>query len=129
MPESSLTPFIGFKAKGLLPIGKLVRRLALSRSRSAWSRMPAAADASWAQPQIKRVVEAGLLAEQVASFKPKQPLTQKALAETLETLSLASEEPVDYRYPVTAAGPRGHDPRARRCARRLSRPRRLRPLR
>jgi len=64
----------------------------------------AAADASWAQPQIKRVVEAGLLADQVASFKPKQPLTQKALAATLETLSFASDEPVDYRYAAPVPG-------------------------
>ena len=64
----------------------------------------AAADASWAQPQIKRVVDAGLLAEQVANFKPQKPLTQKALAGTLESLSLASDEPVDYHYPLTVPG-------------------------
>ena len=64
----------------------------------------AAADASWAQTQIKAVVEAGLLAERVADFKPQRPLTQKALAGALETLSLASEEPVDYSYPVVAPG-------------------------
>ena len=64
----------------------------------------AAADASWAQPQIKLVVEAGLLAEQVASFKPKQPLTQKALAGALETLSLAGDEPIEYQYRVAVPG-------------------------
>ena len=64
----------------------------------------AAADASWAQPQIKLVIEAGLLADAVADFKPKKPLTQKALAGALETLSRASEEPVDYRYPVVVPG-------------------------
>ncbi len=64
----------------------------------------AAADRSWAQPQIEAVVEAGLLADKVATFKPDRPLTQKALAEALESLSLASEEPVDYRYPLVAPG-------------------------
>ena len=63
-----------------------------------------AADRSWAQPQIKRVVEAGLLAERVADFKPQEPLTQRALAEAFETLSLAAEEPVDYRYRVAVPG-------------------------
>jgi cell wall-associated NlpC family hydrolase len=62
------------------------------------------ADGSWAQPQIKAVVEAGLLAERVADFKPARPLTQKALAGALETLSLASEEPVEYAYPVVVPG-------------------------
>ncbi len=71
-----------------------------------------AADASWAQPQIKAVVEAGLLADTVAGFKPQRPLTQKALAGALETLSFAgadpsdafSEEPVVYRYRVVVPG-------------------------
>jgi cell wall-associated NlpC family hydrolase len=63
-----------------------------------------AAGASWAQPQIKRVVEAGLLSERVASFKPQQPLTQEALAGVVETLSLTSEEPVDYRYTAAVPG-------------------------
>jgi hypothetical protein len=60
----------------------------------------AAADRSWAQPQIAAVVEAGLLADSVAGFKPQKPLTQRALAAALETLSLAAAEPVDYRYPA-----------------------------
>jgi len=64
----------------------------------------AAADRSWAQPQIEAVVEAGLLADSAAGFKPQKPLTQRALAAALETLSLAAEEPVDYRYPVVVPG-------------------------
>src|SRR5918994_5764196 len=64
----------------------------------------AAADRSWAHPQIETVVEAGLLADSVAAFKPQKPLTQRALAAALETLSVASEEPVAYRYRVVAAG-------------------------
>ncbi len=69
--------------------------------------LPAAAsgaDRSWAQPQIKKVVEAGLLADTVAGFKPQRPLTQRALGAALETLSLSSEEPVEYRYPVVVPG-------------------------
>lgn len=64
----------------------------------------AAAERSWAQPQIKTVVDAGLLADDVATFKPQRPLTQQALATALETLSYAGEEPVAYRYPVTVPG-------------------------
>ena len=63
-----------------------------------------AADRSWAQPQIKTVVEAGLLADSVAGFKPQRPLTQRALGAALETLSLASEEPAAYSYPVVVPG-------------------------
>ena len=63
-----------------------------------------AAERSWAQPQIETVVEAGLLADSVATFKPQKPLTQRALSGALETLSYASEEPVVYSYPVTVPG-------------------------
>jgi hypothetical protein len=63
-----------------------------------------AADRSWAQPQIETVVEAGLLADTVASFKPQRPLTQRALGAAVETLSLSSEEPVEYSYPVVVPG-------------------------
>ena len=63
-----------------------------------------AAERSWAQPQIETVVEAGLLSDSVATFKPQRPLTQGALATALETLALSSEEPVDYRYPVVTPG-------------------------
>jgi hypothetical protein len=69
--------------------------------------VPAAAsgaDRSWAQPQIKTVVEAGLLADSVAAFKPQQPLTQRALAAALETLSLSREELIDYSYPAAVPG-------------------------
>ena len=69
--------------------------------------LPAAAsgaDRSWAQPQIKTVVEAGLLADTVSAFKPQRPLTQRALAAALETLSLSGDEPLDYSYPVVAPG-------------------------
>jgi NlpC/P60 family len=86
-------------------MGKLVRRLVLLALVSlCLAPNAAAAGASWAQPQITAVVEAGLLAERVADFKPQKPLTQKALAGALETLSLTAEEPVDYSYPVVVPG-------------------------
>ena len=59
---------------------------------------------SWAQPQIDAVVAAGLLADSAASFKPQKPLTQRALAASLDTLPLAGKEPRDYRYPVAVPG-------------------------
>jgi cell wall-associated NlpC family hydrolase len=63
-----------------------------------------AADRSWAEPQIETVVEAGLLAGSAETFKPQKPLTQRALGAALKTLSLASFEPVVYRYPVAVPG-------------------------
>jgi len=62
----------------------------------------AAGTTSWAQPQIKAVVAAGLLADDVASFGPDLPLTQSALRGALETLSLASEDAAPSRYRVAA---------------------------
>jgi hypothetical protein len=62
------------------------------------------ADRSWAEPQIETVVEAGLLADSAEAFKPQKPLTQRALGAALATLSLASVEPVAYRYPVAVPG-------------------------
>ena len=62
------------------------------------------AERSWAQPQIKAVVDAGLLADSVAAFKPQRPLTQRALGDALETLSLTADEPTGYRYPVLVPG-------------------------
>ena len=49
-------------------------------------------------------MEAGLLADTVAGFKPQRPLTQRALGAALETLSLSNEEPVEYSYPVVVPG-------------------------
>jgi cell wall-associated NlpC family hydrolase len=82
-----------------------VRRLAaIALCLLACPATAAAAERSWAQPQIEAVVAAGLLADSVASFKPQQPLTQRALAAALQTLSLASEKPVDGGYAVIAPG-------------------------
>ena len=59
---------------------------------------------SWAQPQIERVVEAGLFPEPAAAFKPQRPLTQRALAGALELLAASADAPVDYRYRVLSPG-------------------------
>jgi NlpC/P60 family len=80
----------------LLLIGLLVLALAPNAI--------AAPARSWAQPQIQAVVDAGLFADSVETFKPQLPLTQRALAGVLDTLAVASEEPVDYRYRVVAPG-------------------------
>ncbi len=68
--------------------------------------LPASAGAagSWAQPHIRTVVEAGLLADSIETFKPQKPLTQRALAAALETLALTAEEPVDYSYRAVVPG-------------------------
>ena len=57
---------------------------------------------SWAQPQIKTVVEAGLLAPSVAEFRPDEPLTQRALADALEVLALLQAQPTVVRYRAVA---------------------------
>jgi len=69
---------------------------------SAASGGAAAAKRSWAQPQIKAVVAAGLLADSVAAFAPEQPLTQAALGDALALLALQSEDGVLSRYRVVA---------------------------
>ena len=63
-----------------------------------------AAERSWAQPQIEAVVEAGLLADSVATFKPQKPLTQRALGAALDTLAFASAEPLVPTYRVVVPG-------------------------
>ena len=64
----------------------------------------AAQPKSWAQPQIRAVVEAGLFDASVAAFAPQKPLTQRALAVALERLALAQEEPTSFRYRAPAPG-------------------------
>jgi cell wall-associated NlpC family hydrolase len=60
----------------------------------------AAAKPSWAQPQIRAVVAAGLLAGSVETFAPEEPLTQLALADALAIFGAERETP--FRYAVTA---------------------------
>ena len=63
-----------------------------------------AAPKSWAHKQIQTVVAAGLLADDVASFRPDEPLTQRQLATVLETLALAQERRTVTRYRAVAPG-------------------------
>ncbi len=59
---------------------------------------------SWAQPQIVQVVQAGLMAPDVASFRPDDPITQAELADLVGGLT---EQPVTAAFasrPVTLAG-------------------------
>jgi hypothetical protein len=58
----------------------------------------AAAKPSWAQPQIKEVVAAGLLAPSVATFQPEQPLTGAALAQAFSVLELQVGRATPFRY-------------------------------
>ena len=60
----------------------------------------AATKPSWAQPQIKVVVAAGLLAERVQDFRPAEPLTRQALADALAVLELERESGTPLRFAV-----------------------------
>ena len=65
---------------------------------------------SWAQPQIKAVVAAGLFAETVPLFEPQQPLTQSALGARARELACGADE--HYRYSGRRPGPAGDDSRS-----------------
>jgi cell wall-associated NlpC family hydrolase len=64
----------------------------------------AAAQKSWAHPQIEKVVEAGLFPDTVAAFKPQKPLTQRALAAALASFALTAEEPPATLYRALVPG-------------------------
>ena len=55
---------------------------------------------SWATPQIKEVVGAGLMATTVADFRPEEPLTALELATTLAALGMEVTE-TDTDRPIT----------------------------
>ena len=80
----------------------LVLLAALAAGCFASASAAAAAKPSWAQPQIKAVVAAGLLADSVAAFRPAEPLTQQALADALAVLG--AERETRFRYALTAPG-------------------------
>jgi cell wall-associated NlpC family hydrolase len=64
-----------------------------------------AAQTSWAQPQIKAVVGAGLMSRDVASFHPNDPLTRGALEELVAALTqTAPVVPSSPTATVTIAG-------------------------
>src|SRR5918998_6644916 len=62
---------------------------------------PEAGAASWAQPQIRTVVAAGLMAPSVSAFRPDDPLTRQELGEILATLTGKQQVVVDPSRPVT----------------------------
>jgi cell wall-associated NlpC family hydrolase len=60
---------------------------------------------SWADSQIRLVVSHGLMATDVASFRPDDPLTQAALADLVAGLTYTAPAPVaNPSAPVTIAG-------------------------
>jgi hypothetical protein len=66
---------------------------------------PAPKRRSWADTQIRLVVSHGLMAEDVASFRPDEPLTRGALADLVAGLTDRAPAPVvNPGAPVTIAG-------------------------
>src|ERR671935_2772288 len=55
---------------------------------------PAKPQRSWADPQIRLVVAHGLMAPDVASFRPDDPLTRGALADLAAGLTARAPAPV-----------------------------------
>jgi cell wall-associated NlpC family hydrolase len=69
---------------------------------AAGSSVPGPAAVSWAQPQIKVVVNHGLMAKSVTSFRPDATLTQGELATLVAGLTKQSASvPADPTMPVT----------------------------
>ncbi|MBA2742071.1 MAG: C40 family peptidase [Actinobacteria bacterium] len=60
-----------------------------------------AATRSWATPQIKAVVDAGLMAPSVAEFRPDDPLTAGELAIVLSTLGMSTAFVTDVNQMVS----------------------------
>ena len=56
--------------------------------------------ASWAQPQIRTVVNHGLMGPSVDAFRPGQPLTRQALAQAVANLTGQPQVVVDGAKPV-----------------------------
>ena len=61
----------------------------------------AAAGPSWAQAEIRTVVEAGFMAPSVSSFRPNDSLTRRELAQVLATATREEQTVVDGQRPVT----------------------------
>jgi len=62
---------------------------------------PGALAGSWAAPEIKQVVQAGLMAPTVKSFRPADPLTRSELGEIVAALTQTSEVVVAPERTVT----------------------------
>jgi cell wall-associated NlpC family hydrolase len=65
---------------------------------------PASAPAaSWAQPQIRKAVESGLMGPSVTAFKPNAPLTRRALARIVAGITHEAQVVENPTAPVTMA--------------------------
>jgi cell wall-associated NlpC family hydrolase len=64
---------------------------------------PVGQAASWAQPQIRTVVEAGLMGPSVENFRPGQPVTRGDMAYAIAVLTGQQQVVVDPEHPLTMA--------------------------
>ena len=62
---------------------------------------PEAAARSWAQPQIRTVVAAGLMAPSVSAFRPNDALTRRELGQVVATVTRREQVVVDPERAVT----------------------------
>jgi NlpC/P60 family protein len=78
-----------------------IRRLACLIVLALLALAPSAHAASWAQPQIRYVVDHGLMAPSVAEFRPTAVLTRRELAEVIAALTRAEQVVENPDAPVT----------------------------
>jgi cell wall-associated NlpC family hydrolase len=70
---------------------------------SALVAVPVGQAASWARPQIRTVVDAGLMGPSVQNFRPGQPLTRGAIGYAIAVLTGEQQVVVDPQHPLTIA--------------------------
>lgn len=80
------------------------RSLVLLAAICALAAAPSASATSWAQSQIKVVVEQGLMGPSVTAFRPAQPLTRGELGYAIAVLTASPQVVVDPDRAVTVAG-------------------------
>jgi cell wall-associated NlpC family hydrolase len=68
---------------------------------SALVAAPVGQAASWAQPQIRTVVEAGLMGPSVENFRPGQPVTRGDMGYAIAVLTGEQQVVVDPEHPLT----------------------------
>lgn len=79
------------------------RGLILLAILSALVAAPAGQAASWARPQIRTVVEAGLMGPSVENFRPGQPVTRGDIGYAIAVLTGEQQVVVDPAHPLTMA--------------------------
>ena len=79
------------------------RALILLAILSALAAPPAGRTASWAQPQIRTVVQAGLMGPSVENFHPGQPVTRGNIGYAIAVLTGEQQVVVDPEHPLTMA--------------------------